>query len=113
MIPGLGGLGGGLNPKKMQAVMKKMGIDQDEIPAKEVIIKKEDGSEIQITNPSVTKITMKGQETFQIAGDISEKQGISEEDIKTIIDKTGCSEEKAKKTLKETEDLAESIMKLS
>ena len=33
----------GLNPKKMQAVMKQMGISQDEIPSSKVIIEKEDG----------------------------------------------------------------------
>ena len=63
----------GLNPKKMQAVMKQMGISQDEIPASKVIIEKSEGGKIIINNPSVTKIKMQGQETFQIAGDISEE----------------------------------------
>ena len=36
MIPGLGGL----NPKKMQGLMKQMGISQEEIPAEKVIIEK-------------------------------------------------------------------------
>ena len=107
---------GGMNPKKMQAMMKQMGIAQEEIPASKIIIEKTDGSKTIITNPSVTKIKMQGQETFQIAGEISEEQAevsISEEDIQTIREKTGCSEEQAKESLEKTGDLAESIMELS
>jgi len=105
----------GLNPKKMQAVMKQMGISQEEIDASRVIIEKSDGK-IVIENPSVTKINMQGQDTFQIAGDAKEEStevGISEDDIKTIIEKTGCSENKAKETLEKTSDLAEAILELS
>jgi len=105
---------GGLDPKKMQAMMKQMGIAQEEIDASRVVIEKKDNTNIIIENPSVTKIKMQGQETFQIAGDISEQeQGISEEDIKTVVEKTGASEEKAKQVLEKTGDLAEAILELS
>lgn len=106
----------GLNPKKMQAVMKQMGIAQDEIPAEKVIIEKTDGGKIIISEPSVTKIKMQGQESFQITGDIGEESGevgVSEDDIKTVVEKTGCSEDKAKETLEKTGDLAEAILELS
>src|SRR3989338_3466602 len=106
----------GIDPKKMQGMMKQMGIAQEEIDASRVIIEKTDGSKIKIENPSVTKIKMQGQETFQIAGEIFEESneiGISEEDIKTIIDKTGVSEKQARKSLEKTGDLAESILDLS
>lgn len=107
---------GGISPKKMQAMMKQMGMSQDEISATRVIIEKEDNSKIIIENPSVTKIKMQGQETFQIAGEVQEESAevsISEEDIKTIIEKTGVSEEEARKSLEKTKDLAESIMELT
>ncbi len=107
---------GGLNPKKMQAMMKQMGMAQEEIDASRVIIEKTDNTNIIIENPSVTKIKMQGQETFQIAGDISEETseiGVSEEDIQTIVEKTGASEEKAKEALEKTGDLAEAILELS
>ena len=107
---------GGLDPKKMQAMMKQMGIAQEEIPASRVIIEKTDNTKTIIENPSVTKIKMQGQETFQIAGDISEETaeiGVSEDDIKTIMEKTGVSEEKAKEALEKTGDLAEVILELS
>lgn len=105
---------GGLDPKKMQAMMKQMGMSQEEIDASRVVIEKNDNTKIIIENPSVTKIKMQGQETFQIAGNISEQEPeISEEDIKTIVEKTGASEEKAKETLEKTGDLAEAILELS
>lgn len=104
-----------MNPKKMQGMMKKMGISQEEIDASKVIIEKNDGSKLVIEDPSVTKINMQGQETFQIAGEISEEEGekFSQEDIQTVVEKTGVSEEKAREALEETEDLAEAILKLS
>ncbi len=103
----------GLNPKKMQQMMKQMGMDQEEIDASRVIIEKTDGNKTIINNPSVVKISVQGQDTFQISGEVSEEQGNSEEDIKIIIEKTGCTEEQAKETLKETGDLADAILKLS
>ncbi len=103
----------GLNPKKMQAVMKQMGMAQEEIDASKVIIQHTDGNKTIINEPSVVKIKMQGQETFQISGEISEEVENSEEDIKTIIEKTGCTEEQAKETFEKTGDLAESILELS
>ncbi len=107
----------GVDPRQMQGMLKKMGITQENVPAERVIIEKTDNSRIIINNPSVTKIKMQGQETFQIAGEISEeyaKEEISKEDISTIIEKTGVTEEIAKKTLeKHNGDLAETILELS
>lgn len=105
-----------LDPKKMQAIMSQMGIKQQEIDAKRVIIETPEKN-IIINNPSVVKINMQGNDSFQISGDVSEEnieEDNSEEDIKTIIEKTGCSEDEAKKALEEAEgDLAEAILSLS
>jgi len=112
MFPGLGGL----DPKKMQAVMKQMGIEQEEIPAEKVTIEKEDGSKIIIQPANVTKITMQGQETFQISGNISEEseEAFTEDDVQTVIEKTGCSKKDAKKALENSNgDLAEAILNIS
>jgi nascent polypeptide-associated complex subunit alpha len=107
----------GVDPKQMQGMLKKMGISQEDIDASKVIIEKTDNSRIIIDNPSVTKVKMQGQETFQIAGDISEEvpeEGISEEDIQTIIEKTGVSKKKAEETLERNNgDLAETILELN
>ena len=96
--------------------MKQLGIAQEEIHAEQVIIEKTDGSRLIIKNPSVTKVKMQGQETFQIAGEISEEAGelFSESDVKTVIEKTGASEAEAKSALEKTKgDLAEAILELS
>jgi len=104
---------GGINPKKMQAVMKQMGMLQEEISANRVTIEKTDDTKIVIENPSIVKIKMQGQESFQISGETREENSISEEDVRTVMEKTGSSEEQAKKTLGETDgDLAEAILKL-
>lgn len=103
-----------LDPKKMQALMKQMGMAQEEIPAERVIIECEDKN-IIISEPSVIKIKMQGQSNFQISGNISEEsKNNSKEDIKTIIEKTSCSEEEAKQALEEANgDLADAILALS
>lgn len=104
---------GGLNPKKMQAMMKQMGMSQDEIDASKVTIEKRDGGNIVIDNPAVMKIKIQGQESFQVSGDVREEAGFSKEDIKTIAEKTGKSEEEAKSALEKTGDLAGAILDLS
>ncbi len=109
MIPGLGGM----SPKKMEAMMKQLGIKQEEIDAKRVIIERDEGN-IVIENPGVVKIGMQGQESWQITGDAREEEaGISEDDVKLVAEKTGKSEEEARKALEETNDIAEAIVKLS
>jgi len=107
---------GGIDPKKMQAMMKQMGIAQEEIDASKVIIEKTDNTRLIIENPSVIKIKMQGQESFQITGEAKEETSateISEEDIETIIEKTGCTKKQARDALEKTGDLAEAILELS
>jgi nascent polypeptide-associated complex subunit alpha len=108
----LGGLGG-LNPKKMEAMMKQMGMSQEKIPASKVSIEKPDNTKIVIENPSVTKINIQEQESFQVSGNVREEGGISKEDVRTVMEKTGHPEDVVKKTILETGDLAEAILKLS
>ena len=105
---------GGIDPKKIQGMMSKMGIKQEDIPAKRVIIEGEKGN-IIIENPSVVKINMQGQDSFQITGDVSEQeQGASEEDIKQVIEKTGKTRLECEVALKQANnDLAEAILSLS
>ncbi|MEM3091243.1 MAG: nascent polypeptide-associated complex protein [Candidatus Pacearchaeota archaeon] len=115
MLNGFGGLGG-LNPKKMQEIMKKLGMNQEEISASRVIIEGVEGKNIIIENPSISKISIQGNESFQISGDVFEvdNKKIQEDDIKTIIEKTGVSEKDAKRALQEANgDLVDAIMRLS
>ena len=106
-----------MNPRKMQQMMKQLGIQQVDIPAKEVIIKMED-KEIVISNPSVAKVNMMGQETFQISGEVEERElsttpDISQEDVKTVMEQANVSEHEARKAIEDANgDLAEAIITL-
>ncbi len=98
--------------------MKQMGIQQVDIPATEVIIRTAQ-KEIIISNPSVAKVNMMGQETFQISGNVEERplsqaaSAISEGDIQMVREQAGVSEDDAKTALEEAHgDLAEAIVRL-
>ena len=123
----------GMNPRAMRQAMKRLGIQQQDIEATEVIIKTAD-KEILIKNPQVAKVNMMGQETFQIVGNIeerplekeqkikdfptsesgdSEEPEISEEDIKTVMEQTGADENRAKQAIQDNNgDLAAAIIEL-
>ena len=107
---------GGIDPKKMQSMMKQMGIKQDEIEASRVVIEKVDGGKIIINEPSVTKIIMQGQESWQISGEAYEEveEGVSDEDIRLIMDKTSKNYEECKSALERNQgDIAQCIIELS
>ena len=107
----------GMNPRDVQKAMKRLGIQQEEIDAKEVIIKTENKM-LVIKEPHVSKINMMGQQTFQVVGnvieiDADEKSEISEDDAITVMEQTGCSRQEAIAALKECNgNLAEAIIKL-
>jgi nascent polypeptide-associated complex subunit alpha len=108
----------GMNPKQMQQAMKQLGIKQEEIDAIEVIIRCQD-KEIVINSPSVQKIKMQGQESFQISGETSERSlssspEITDEDIDTVMTQAGCTRDEAIEAIEECDgDLAEAVMKLT
>lgn len=108
----------GMNPRKMQQMMKQLGIQQVDIPATEVIIKSE-GKDIIIKNPSVAKVNMMGQETFQVSGEVEEQEHaveaeIPEEDIKTVMEQASVDRKTALQALEAAHgDLAEAIMDLT
>jgi nascent polypeptide-associated complex subunit alpha len=107
----------GMNPRMMKQAMRKLGMQQEDIEATEVIIKCPD-KDIVISNPSVAKVNMMGQESWQITGDVEErgldtKPEINEEDVKTVSEQTGVSEDDARETiLKNNGDLAAAILEL-
>lgn len=105
-----------INPKQMQAMMKQLGMKQDEIDALRVVIECADKN-IIVEPASVQKITMQGQSSFQIAGEIREEnkaESIREEDVEMVAEKTGKSKEEAESALKESGgDIASAIIKLS
>jgi len=102
----------GMNPKMVKQAMKKMGMKQDVIPATEVIIKTPDG-DLHIKNPEVAKVTMMGQDSFQVTGVVEVKSSVNEDDITTVASQANCSREEAKEALEKADgDLAQAILNL-
>lgn len=109
----------GMNPRAMRQAMKRMGIQQQDIEATEVIIRTHD-KEIVISNPQVAKVNMMGQETYQVVGHAEERSLVSdaepeinEDDIQTVIDQTGVDKDKAREAIERNSgDLAAAIMEL-
>ncbi len=106
-----------MNPRDMQKAMKRLGIQQQDLDATEVIIKLVD-KELVIRNPSVAKVNMMGQETFQVSGEIEERSldnapTISEDDIQTVMAQTGKSKEEVEAAIvRNNGDLAATILEL-
>jgi nascent polypeptide-associated complex subunit alpha len=106
-----------INSRQMQQAMKRMGIKQDELPATKVIILLED-SQIVINQPSVMKVNMMGQESYQISGEeeilpLDSTPDITEEDIATVMEATGASRKDAEQAIASTKgDLAQAILNL-
>lgn len=113
----------GMDKRSMEAAMRKLGVQQLNVDAEEVVIRlKGNGKEIVIANPSVTKVSMMGQETFQVAGELSERpqqsrqqqQLFSDEDVRTVVAQADVSDAEAKAALaKVNGDLAAAILFLN
>jgi len=105
---------GNINPKQMQGMMKKMGIAQMELNAKRVIIECAD-KKIILDDPSVVKISMQGNVSYQISGPEHEEteEKFNDSDVKMVMDKTGKSREAVIDFLKKNDgDIALAIIEL-
>lgn len=97
----------------MQQLMRQMGINSKEVSAKLVTIETDDGA-IIIKNPQVTEITMQGQKSFQITGEVGFEDRIKDEDLKLVMEQANCTKEQAAEALKKTRgNIAEAIVFLS
>ena len=115
--------GGRMNPKQMKAMMKRMGIDQEEVPGVEEVIIKTKTKELVFKDVVVTAVSVQGQKTYQIVGIPQERErrreegeeegGVPEDDIKLVMSQTSCTAAEAKKALQETDGApAEAILKI-
>lgn len=102
-----------INQKQVERAMRQMGMKMTQIEAEEVVIRTSE-KEIVISEPQVSKVNMMGQETFQITGEITEREreDRTDEDAEMVAEEAGVSLEEAKETLAKTKDIAEAIMKL-
>jgi nascent polypeptide-associated complex subunit alpha len=108
--------GGRMNPKQMDRMMRKMGLNMEEMEGvKEVVIYSET-KEIHISAPQVTVMNIQGQKNFQIQGNITEKvlkAEIPDEDVELVMGQTGVTKEEATKALEKADgEPAEAIIKL-
>lgn len=132
MIPGMGGRG--MNPKRLQAMMRQMGIDMEDIDDVEEVVIRTADKDIVIKPAEVSRITQSGQESWQVVGKVAyvPKSGakpaaatagaappataapkFTEEDVALVAEQAKVSKEAARKALQETDGQpADAILKL-
>ena len=104
-----GGGGGGLDPSKMQQMMKQMGIDIEDIDAEEVVIRTAN-EELVFTDAEVQRMDAQGQQTYNVVGEPETREragelddggddGIPREDIQMVADAAGVSAAQAREAL--------------
>ena len=131
MLPGMGGRG--VNPKKLNAMMRQMGIEMEELDDVESVIIKMADREIVFNDAQVTKVTQQGQSSWQVVGTPIERKFASskgapdasasatappapkfgEPDIKLVMEQAKVSREQAIRALEDADgEPAEAIVKL-
>jgi nascent polypeptide-associated complex subunit alpha len=129
------GGGGGLNPQKMQQMMKQMGIDIEEIDAEEIIIRTGD-EELVFDDAEVQRMDAQGQATYTITGEPETRATGEEEeaiplgegdeggeevdagripdsDVNIVAQRTGAGEDAAREALEAADgDLAAAVSRL-
>ncbi|RLM59363.1 nascent polypeptide-associated complex protein [Halobellus sp. Atlit-31R] len=128
--------GGGMNPRKMQQMMKQMGIDVTELDAEEVIIRTAD-EELVFSDAQVTRMDAQGQQTYQVVGEPESRErgteasdadesgadegdagdagdeAIPEDDVELVAARAGVTPDTAREALEaEDGDLAAAIARL-
>jgi len=120
MIPG-----GRANPRQLKQMMKRMGVDADELEGVEEVVITLKDRELVFSSPAVTKVKAQGQLSYQVVGEPMERKRagaaaaapaarvIPEEDVELVAEKAGVTLDKARKALEATGgDPAEAIIRL-
>ena len=122
-----------MDDRKMQQMMKQMGIDMQELDAEEVIIKTPD-EELVFTDADVQRMDAQGQQTYTIVGEPesqardgdagsagaddgdagdADEAAIPDDDVELVATRAGVSEGDAREALEATDgDLAAAIERL-
>lgn len=119
MIPG-----GRMNPRQLKQMMKRAGIESEELENVEEVVIRTATKEYVFTKAQVTMMTVQGQKSVQVVGEpfIRDRAGaksappklaISEEDVALVAEKAGVSEDEARKALEAADgEPAEAIIRL-
>jgi alpha-NAC-related protein len=105
---------GGVNPKQMAGMMKKMGISQEQLAVRRVVFEMDDGN-LVVENADVMRIKMQGQESFQVTGDVVEEavEVFSDDDVEMVMSQSGKGEDVVREVLEKCGgDIAEAIVSL-
>ncbi len=122
MFPGMGGR---MNPKQLNAMMRQMGIQMEEIEdVEEVIIRTKD-RDIVLVNAEVARMKARGDVSWQITGEETVrprapttppepvKLEIREEDVDFVAEQARVPKEKARAALEAANgEPAEALLKL-
>jgi nascent polypeptide-associated complex subunit alpha len=109
----------GGDPRQMSVMMKKLGIDVNDIHDVQEVVIKTATKDYVFTNATVSVMKAQGTETWQISGTPTEaahdvKLAINEDDVTMVAEQTGKSADEARAALESASgDLAEAIVALS
>ncbi len=113
---------GGFDPKQLEQMMKKMGIEMEELSGVEEVVIKLSDKELVFDSPQVQLTEAQGQKTYQVIGEPVEedqeqeeesKAEISDEDIEMVVEQAKVDKEKAEEALEKTDgDIAQAIVDL-
>ena len=110
---------GGGNPRQMAMMMKKLGIDVQDIHDVQEVVIKTATKDYVFTSATVSVMKAQGTETWQVSGSPKVREHdvelvSSDDDVQMVMEQTGATEAKARKALKDAKgDLAEAIVALS
>lgn len=114
MIPGMGG-----NPRQMAMMMKKLGIDVQDIHDVQEVVIRTAGKDYVFKDAAVSVMKAQGTETWQVSGTPEEVEHdvelqVSDDDIQMVMEQADVDEATARKALEDANgDLAEAIVALT
>jgi len=112
-----------LNPREFKRLMRRFGVNVEELNNVKSVTITLDDKEIIIRSPQVVIMKVQGQQIYQVIGGNVEEVKVeeeveevtfSEDDIKFVMEQTGVSREEAVEALKKANgDIAQAVLLLT
>lgn len=109
----------GGNPRQMAMMMKKLGIDVQDIHDVQEVVIRTATKDYVFSDATVSVMKAQGTETWQVSGSPKAVEHdveltASDDDVQMVMEQTGCDKKTAVQALKDAKgDLAEAIVALS
>jgi nascent polypeptide-associated complex subunit alpha len=110
------------DPRRMKAMMRKMGIEQEELEGVERVVIVTRDRELVFEAPEVVAVTAQGQTTYQVSGkagaaaataSAAPRPKYTSEDVALVVAQTGVTEAAAREALEACHgEVAEAIIRL-